>query len=205
MSNHFGSFGDALPNVIPARDRREDVTSVKVQQAGYEKRRRIGRTKGDKLNQSPEGRTAAETRDLLFGGQSNVHQDDLKKQYKPISRRRAWLLARLLFIHLKEGHLVRVADVCNEAMIAHTKKTGDDGDATEVWITQLNELIGNALFNELMIETVQDLSTVRRSEIAELPNFGAEKLLWLENLLTAHGRWWTPETEEMRLTAEDAE
>jgi hypothetical protein len=168
-------------------------------------RRREGYHRPEGFNRKGRKLTA-ETRErrlLRTQGTHNPNYEEQKKLFKPAARRPAWRIARLLFVHMVEGNLARVKELCYEALKVHQEKDIDNSSATEIWITQIDERIGTQLFDELFIETVWDLSQTRRSEIEELEQMGPERLKWLDQLLLKHSLTWQPEVGS--LSAETAE
>jgi hypothetical protein len=132
-------------------------------------------------------------REIREGGTSSVPLEELRKQFKPAPRRVSWLLGRLIFVHLVEGNLQRVADLCRQALTAYQQKDIDNSEPNEVYITQLDEVIGEKLFEQLAVETVWDLAQCRRSQVEQITQFGPERVKWCDRVLARYLYQWKPE------------
>ena len=156
-------------------------------------RQRKGFSPTDKFRCRRVSQAALKHKAVRSAGTSHVSPEELKKQYQPCARRPAWRLCRLLFLHLVEGNLQRVKELCKQTQSLHLEKDIDNSEPQELYITQIDELIGEKLFNELLVETVWDLSQCRRSEVEMITQFGAGRVKWCDALLAEHGYQWKPE------------
>jgi len=121
-------------------------------------------------------------------------ETEYEQNLKPAPRRAAWICARLLFCEIERGNLRRLPDLFKRAYYAHLN-TEERMDVQEIYLVNLHPRIAGILFESIMVETVWDLSQVRRSEVIGVANMGPMYLAWCDDLLHKHGLAWMPEKE----------